>query len=61
MRKAPNINDIRLTHQHSVDQDLLEDAVPGQQAGQDVLGEAELLPLLGLSAEIIIIVMVKRY
>ena len=33
------------TYQHSIDENLLEDAVPGQETGEDVLCEADLLSL----------------
>ena len=33
------------TYQHSIDENLLEDAVPGQKTGEDVLCEADLLSL----------------
>ena len=38
-----------LTHQHSIDENLHEDAVPGEEAGEDILCQADLLPL---SAEV---------
>ena len=40
------------SHQHGVDENLLEDAVPGEEAGEDILGEADLLSLLALPLEV---------
>ena len=39
------------SHQHGVDENLLEHAVPGEEAGEDILGEADLLSLLALPLE----------
>ena len=40
------------SHQHGVNENLLEDTVPGEEAGEDILGEADLLSLLALSLEV---------